>query len=175
MVLSRDEGGSLDLKGLDDTFAASSLSSACSIVRDLSNSGNLHRTFAIGGAQLYTLALKSPYPPPDPLQWETNFLVNRILLTRILSPEFECDTFFPEFIDKSGGGRDAMGSRWEKASRDDLKQWTGLDPDSLVGEGVEVLDGVDEVGKITHTVKEANKAVKDKEEKVEYEFQMWTR
>lgn len=66
-------------------------------------------------------------------------VVDRILLTRILSPEFDdCDVFFPEFRNTPG---------WSQASHEALEAWVGF----------EVAKGV------------------QKENGVEYEFQMWVR
>jgi dihydrofolate reductase len=45
--------------------------------------------------------------------------VNRILLTRVLSPAFEdCDTFLADF-EKTG--------EWERASHEELQAWVGFD------------------------------------------------
>ncbi|KAJ3558818.1 hypothetical protein NM688_g698 [Phlebia brevispora] len=97
----------------------------------------IHRAFIIGGASLYrdTLLL----PPTSPA------FVDRILLTRILSPAFEeCDVFMPNFRDEKlaeGHGP------WKRESHDKLKEWVGFD----VPEGIQEEKGV------------------------QYEFQMWTR
>ena len=97
---------------------------------------NIHRQFIIGGASIYKDALQL-----SPSQTS----VDRILLTRVLSPSFEdCDVFMPEFRDlKSEKGLII----WERAKHSELEEWVGG----------EVPSGVQE------------------ENGVEYEFQMWTR
>lgn len=46
------------------------------------------RVFVIGGAQLYT----------DLLNLDSNLAtVDKLLVTRILAPQYDCDAFFPEF------------------------------------------------------------------------------
>ena len=80
----------------------------------------VHRQFVIGGASLYaeTLAL-----PP------TSTFVDRVLLTRILSPAFEdCDVYMPDFISE----------KWRRASHEELAEWTGVD----VPEGAQEENGV---------------------------------
>ncbi|GJJ13775.1 hypothetical protein Clacol_008032 [Clathrus columnatus] len=80
--------------------------------------------FIIGGASIYkdTLALE-----PKTL---TSPIVNRILLTRILSPDFaDCDVFFPEF-EKDG--------EWSRASHDELQKWAGFE----VARGIQEENGV---------------------------------
>ena len=75
----------------------------------------VHRSFVIGGASLYrdTLALVP----------SSGSFVDRILLTRILSPAFEdCDVFMPDFLE------DVSGSRlWRRASHEELREWVGFD------------------------------------------------
>lgn len=80
----------------------------------------IHRHFIIGGASLYaeTLALPS-----------SSTFVDRVLLTRILSPAFEdCDVFMPDFL----------SSEWSRANHEELRAWTGVD----VAEGVQEEGGV---------------------------------
>lgn len=49
---------------------------------------NVSRVFVIGGAQLYT----------DLLNLDTSVAaVDKLLVTRILAPRYECDAYFPEF------------------------------------------------------------------------------
>lgn len=61
----------------------------------------------MGGAQLYNLALTSSPP-----------LVDRVLLTRVTSPEFECDTHLHPFTEED---------KWEQASHDQLSEYVGFD------------------------------------------------
>ncbi|KAI0058834.1 hypothetical protein BV25DRAFT_1809959 [Artomyces pyxidatus] len=80
----------------------------------------VHRRFVIGGATLYAESLALPPSAPA--------FVDRVLLTRILSPAFEaCDAFMPNFL------ADAE-SRWERASHDELRAWVGFDAPSGVQE-----------------------------------------
>lgn len=52
---------------------------------------NISRVFVIGGAQLYT----------DLLNLESSVAsVDKLLVTRILAPRYECDAYFPEFRTK---------------------------------------------------------------------------
>ena len=98
----------------------------------------LHRSFVIGGAHVYNAVLALP-PTSDTF-------VDRILLTRILSPAFEdCDVFFPDFL--ADNGTDGNGRSWKRASFEELKEWAGFD----VPEGIQEENGV------------------------QYEFQMWVR
>lgn len=83
----------------------------------------LNRSFIIGGVSIYrdTLALE--------FTSSTSPIVDRILLTRILSPEFpDCDVFFPE-LDKGG---------WTRASHEELEKWAGFE----VSKGVQEENGV---------------------------------
>ncbi|KAI0386125.1 dihydrofolate reductase-like domain-containing protein [Hypomontagnella monticulosa] len=66
------------------------------------------RAFVIGGAQIYGAALHHRE-------------VKRVLLTRVLSPDFECDTFFPL---KLQGGEEAK-SGWAQRSKEELDAWAG--------------------------------------------------
>ncbi|KAI0039566.1 dihydrofolate reductase, partial [Auriscalpium vulgare] len=88
------------------------------------SSAPVHRRFVIGGASLYAEALALPVSARAPF-------VDRVLLTRILSPAFEgCDVFMPEFIGGAG---------WRRASHDELEAWAGFD----VAKGVQQEKGVD--------------------------------
>ncbi|KZO95045.1 hypothetical protein CALVIDRAFT_500736 [Calocera viscosa TUFC12733] len=110
----------------------------------------LHRIFIIGGASLYKSVASHPS-------------LNRLLITRILSPAYEdCDVSFPSILDSSppisteheivkknfasdGGQAKEEGKRWSLASHDELQTWVGA----------EVPVGVQE------------------EKGTTYEFQMW--
>ena len=87
----------------------------------------IHRSFVIGGASLYrdTLAL-----PPTSTSY-----VDRVLLTRILSPTFEsCDVFMPDFLaDTTEGTRP-----WRQASPEELLEWAGFE----VASGTQEENGV---------------------------------
>lgn len=113
-------------------YLESDLSSALTRVSDPSNA--IHRSFVIGGASLYSEVLSLP---PS--------LVDRILLTRILSPSFEqCDVFMPDFLT---GQTSNEGSGWQRASHVELQAWVAH----------QVPEGIQE------------------ENSIQYEFQMWVR
>lgn len=71
--------------------------------------------------------------------------MERVLLTRIISPSFEeCDVFMPDFLAETN---EAGVPVWERATHDALKEWVGF----------EVPEGEQE------------------EKGIQYEFQMWVR
>ena len=74
----------------------------------------IHRVFIIGGASLYSesLALSEP---------SSSAVVDRILLTRILSPDFECDVFMPDFL---GEGKEK--EKWNRVTHEELEGWLGF-------------------------------------------------
>jgi dihydrofolate reductase len=86
----------------------------------------IHRTFLIGGASVYAEGLALP-------RTETGAAyVDRILLTRILSPAFdECDVFMPDFA--------AEDDKWKRADQVELAEWAGFD----VPAGVQEENGVE--------------------------------
>jgi len=85
--------------------------------------GAVHRNFVIGGVSLYTETLAL-------LPSSSSTFVDRVLLTRILSPAFEdCDVYMPDFL----------ASGWTRANHKELSEWTGID----VPEGVQVENGVE--------------------------------
>jgi dihydrofolate reductase len=101
-------------------------------------SGHIHRAFVIGGQSLYTESLALPAS-------STTF-VDRILLTRIISPDFdECDIFMPDFLMEGAGGEGK--EKWGRAAHSELESWVGF----------EVSEGEQE------------------EKGVKYEYQMWIR
>ncbi|KAF7339488.1 hypothetical protein MSAN_02163100 [Mycena sanguinolenta] len=84
------------------------------------------RGFMIGGASLYAESLG--LSPSSPIGF-----VDRILLTRILSPAFEnCDVFMPDFLNGTYG-------RWERAAHDALEAWVGFE----VAQGTQEENGVE--------------------------------
>ena len=86
---------------------------------------NVHRLFVIGGSSLYqeALVLGSQHSNCPSLQ------ADRILITRIYSPEFDCDVFFPDVLD---------GGEWKKASHEEHSAWVGFE----VPAGVQTENGV---------------------------------
>jgi dihydrofolate reductase len=88
---------------------------------------HIQRAFIIGGAVLYnkTLALAPPRSSSEPG-------LDRILLTRILSPEFkECDTFFQDFCEEKS-------EEWTRSTHAALQDWVGFE----VPEGEQEEKGV---------------------------------
>ncbi|KAI1476423.1 dihydrofolate reductase-like domain-containing protein [Daldinia eschscholtzii] len=69
------------------------------------------RAFVIGGAQIYEAALERKE-------------ARRVLLTRVLSPDFECDTFFPLDLQEEGG-KVGESNGWVKRSKEELDAWAG--------------------------------------------------
>ena len=104
------------------------------------SNSNTHRSFVIGGASLYSEVLALSPTPQD-----ISPVLDRVLLTRIISPAFEqCDVFMPDFL---GNQSQDGGSAWLRASHAELQAWTEFE----VPEGVQEENGV------------------------QYEFQMWVR
>ena len=88
-------------------------------LKELKTDVDVHRRFLIGGAQLYQHLLNTG-------------AVERILLTRVLSPAFEeCDVTLPEL-----GQLVELG--WSKASHEVLEAWVGGE----VAAGVQEENGV---------------------------------
>ena len=98
------------------------LKSALSQVENLtsaSSSSPIHKAFIIGGASIYSEALG------------LTEVVDHILLTRIISPDFEeCDVFMPDFLSGKAG--------WKRAPHAALEEWVGFE----VAEGAQEEDGV---------------------------------
>jgi dihydrofolate reductase len=82
----------------------------------------IHRGFIIGGASIINDTLN--------LVSASSSLVDRVLLTRILSPKFECDTFIPDFL---------ASGQWSRSSYADLKSWVGCD----VPEGIQTENDIE--------------------------------
>lgn len=118
------------------SVTATSLESALEQLKNPSLTKSVHQSFIIGGAHLYreTLKLPSPSPSSDSESSAPPY-VDRVLLTRIISPEFDCDVFMPDF---SSGAEGQASSTWVKASHADLQEWVGVD----VAEGVQEEKGV---------------------------------
>ena len=91
-------------EGVADTHLVHSLTEAIELLRGLPS--RPAKTFLIGGAQLYTQALEASPP-----------LIDRILLTRVHSPVFDCDTFIPPIDEQHG---------WHRESADALDQYLGF-------------------------------------------------
>jgi dihydrofolate reductase len=88
----------------------------------------IHKVFVIGGASIYSESLALPAATSPGF-------VNRILLTRVLSPDFDCDVFMPNFVEeKAEDGRDM----WNRATHAALEEWVGF----KVPEGEQEENGV---------------------------------
>lgn len=75
---------------------------------------NIHRAFIMGGAALYNETLSLPFSSSEPG-------LDRILLTRILSPEFkECDTFFQDICKENS-------EEWTRSTHAALQDWVGFE------------------------------------------------
>ena len=105
--------------------------SALALLPSSSNSNSASNTlahgFIIGGATLYTEALALPFSKTEPC-------VDRVLLTRILEPEFgECDVFMPDFLSQG-----AVAKEWKRSKHEELSDWVGFE----VPEGTQEENGV---------------------------------
>ncbi|KAJ6509512.1 dihydrofolate reductase-like domain-containing protein [Mycena vitilis] len=82
------------------------------------------RGFIIGGASLYAESLA--LPPSSAVGF-----VDRVLLTRILTPTFdECDVFMSDFVTEKG---------WERSPHEALEAWVGFE----VAKGAQEENGVE--------------------------------
>ena len=91
------------------------------------SSTHIQRAFIIGGAALYNKALALAPPRSS-----SEAGLDRILLTRILSPEFkECDTFFQDFCKENSEG-------WTRSTHAALQNWVRFE----VSEGEQEEKGV---------------------------------
>ena len=87
----------------------------------------IHRSFVVGGASLYRDTLS--------LAPSASAFVDRVLLTRILSPAFEsCDVFVPDFLEEG----EKEGRPWRQTSHKELQEWVGFE----VPEGTQEENGV---------------------------------
>ncbi|PVF93941.1 hypothetical protein CPB86DRAFT_741593, partial [Serendipita vermifera] len=113
----------------DSVVKTDSIEGACAFPSsDISFQPQIYRRFLIGGAQLYHHALT---------RTSDHYILDRILLTRILDPAFEeCDTFLPEFHKQPGS--DEVKEVWRQVDHEALSQWVGFD----VPEGVQEEKGV---------------------------------
>ncbi|KAF5385321.1 hypothetical protein D9615_001506 [Tricholomella constricta] len=129
IVTSRNENYELESSANTLSYLHTSLASALERLKP-SNVGRkpIHRAFVIGGASLYSESLALPA--------SSSAYVDRILLTRIISPAFDaCDAFMPDFFkDETDEGR-----RWGRASHGELEEWVGF----KVPEGVQEENGVE--------------------------------
>lgn len=64
---------------------------------------DIGKAFVIGGSSIYEASFKHP-------------ATEHVLLTKILKPEFECDTFFPVDLDDDEDWREASLEEWQHAT-----------------------------------------------------------
>lgn len=98
LVISRTPA-SLDLGGQALTSGHGSFEEAVAALP-----GDTHRTFLIGGAQLYNQSFAGG-------------LVDRVLLTRVME-RLECDVFLHDFT---------AGAEWRRAPHAELCEWVGFE------------------------------------------------
>ncbi|KAF9453840.1 hypothetical protein P691DRAFT_694018 [Macrolepiota fuliginosa MF-IS2] len=123
IVISRNSEYNLSVASDAPVVLVKDLQSALDLIKNQKTT--IHRGFVIGGASLYTETLG--------LSSSMEAEVDRVLLTRILSPEFtECDTFMPNFLEAGDG------KQWAQASHESLNEWVGFD----VPEGIQEENGV---------------------------------
>jgi len=121
IILSRDPNYDLDVPQNSTVVLKDSLQAALAHLEESS----ISRRFIIGGAALYNETFALPLSSSEPA-------VDRILLTRILSPEFkECDTFFQDFCKEQSG-------EWSQSAHAALQDWVGFE----VPEGEQEEKGV---------------------------------
>lgn len=120
---------------------------------------NISRTFLIGGSQLYSQAMEDMTA-----QSSSTAILDRLLVTRILEPEFDCDVFLPEYRTQQQKQEDESLLRGEQQSDaceqkqpKDQQAWTKASSAELAA--YLGPDGVEQ-----GPVKEGD---------VTYEFQMW--
>jgi len=96
---------------------------------ELTSQADIHRRFIIGGVSLFSETLNPTSTNPVPC------IADRVLLTRIISPDFpQCDVYMPDFLEAGEEGK----AIWKQASHDELVEWTGFD----VPAGIQEENGV---------------------------------
>lgn len=95
----------------------------------LTSEADIYRRFIIGGVSLFSETL-------NPTSSNTiSCIADRVLLTRIIAPDFpQCDVYMPQFLEAGEGGKAA----WKQASHDELVKWTGFE----VPAGIQEENGV---------------------------------
>ena len=87
---------------------AGSLEEALQELGTRAGAGAVGRVFVIGGAQVYGAALG------------LGEVARRVLLTRVRSPGFECDTFFPVELAEGEGS-----AGWRRSGQEEMDRWVG--------------------------------------------------
>ncbi|EKM61072.1 uncharacterized protein PHACADRAFT_82332 [Phanerochaete carnosa HHB-10118-sp] len=119
VVISRNQDYQLQTANTSSVRLNADLPSALTEL-SMQDSGSektdVNRVFIIGGATLYKETLE--LPPSSPT------FVDRVLLTRILSPSFdECDVFLPDFLKTE----DVTITRWSRCTHEELQDWVGFE------------------------------------------------
>ncbi|PFH54454.1 hypothetical protein AMATHDRAFT_134370 [Amanita thiersii Skay4041] len=124
IVLSRQQDYDLGVPDGAPACLFYDLKSAFSHIETLhkENKIPIHRTFIIGGATVYKETLDLPSIGQE--------FVNRVLLTRISEPDFDCDVFMPDIFQEK--------ERWKRAPHEELQKWVGFD----VVRGVQEENGI---------------------------------
>ncbi|KAK4055020.1 hypothetical protein OIO90_003361 [Microbotryomycetes sp. JL221] len=112
VVVSRQTD--FDLGGAAQTSLVNSFEQACTLLSQrLTKTGaaqHLHKTFLIGGAQLYNQVLSRPD--------SSEYSLERILLTRVKTDFEGCDAFLDDF---------ERDTQWQRSSHTELEQWVGFE------------------------------------------------
>jgi len=112
VVLSRNPNYDLDVLQNSTVVLKDNLKSALAHLEE--SNINIHRAFIIGGAALYNETLALPFSSSEPG-------LDRILLTRVLSPEFkECDIFFQDICNEKS-------EEWTRSTHAALQDWVGFE------------------------------------------------
>lgn len=161
---SKEREKELGIDADKDSFLVASLQAALDRIQ-AQQQQQAGRVFLIGGSQLYAQAMKELAAHSS--SSSSLAKLDCLLITRIVSPHFDCDVFLPEFrtrqqvqddgeLAQEAASSTAEQSRpldvaqWEKRPSSELRDWLGDSDIEGVGAGV-----VEEKG-------------------VRYEFQMWT-
>ncbi|OWZ28427.1 dihydrofolate reductase [Cryptococcus neoformans AD2-60a] len=129
-------GKGVDLGTAENSITYTDIPSALSSLRSTTKSDRSPRIFLIGGSTLYTSSLLPSTVPSlnsstsTPPQSFSQPLIDRILLTRILSP-FECDAYLEDFAAHTKPDGTKI---WKKTSIEEFREWIGWDIEEQVEE-----------------------------------------
>lgn len=119
----------------ENSITYTDIPSALSSLRSTTKSDRSPRIFLIGGSTLYTSSLLPSTVPSlnsstSTPQSFSQPLIDRILLTRILSP-FECDAYLEDFAAHTKPDGTKV---WKKTSIKEFREWIGWDIEEQVEE-----------------------------------------
>ncbi|CAO1618212.1 unnamed protein product [Parajaminaea phylloscopi] len=159
-TIGADREQALGIDSAQDAYLVSSVEDAASKLSEISTP--VARKFLIGGSQLYSQALAATATSSGKPS-----AVDQMLITRILSPGFDCDVFLPEFRTEEQIAADASAASAARGSDSpsprsgqqplETRRWVKQHPDELA-------DFLGPDGVERGTVQEGD---------VSYEFQMW--